>query len=209
MKLPLRVLVLEDDDGTRRSLCVLLRRRGADPVAVGTVADARNLIASERFDVFLFDERLGDGSGIALLEELRAQGQNQHAIVLSGLEATAIAELVNPCIDAKAVLARKPLEPERLESLLTAAYLHKVLPNAIADRVDRLSFSHQQKRVLAGVVRGDTVNEIAAELGVQPSTVRDHVAAIRARFNASSMRDLVRVVLFSEDPHTDQGNRPA
>jgi FixJ family two-component response regulator len=78
-----RVLLVEDDDGVRRSIHLLLHGRGYDvrshSSAVSLLADpgtgdARFLIA---------DYRLLDGDGVTLLSELHARGWKGRAILIT------------------------------------------------------------------------------------------------------------------------------
>jgi DNA-binding response OmpR family regulator len=65
------VLIVEDHELTRRFLADNLEADGYDPLATGSVADARQLIATESPAVAVLDLGLPDGDGLALLTELR------------------------------------------------------------------------------------------------------------------------------------------
>ena len=69
---PPRVLIVEDHELTRRFLADnLAAPTGMTPLATGSVADARQLIATESPAVAVLDLALPDGDGLALLTELR------------------------------------------------------------------------------------------------------------------------------------------
>src|SRR5690606_35837630 len=68
-----RILICEDDPDVGTLLRVLLERAGLDPVPVRTLADARRLLAEERFAAMTLDLTLPDGSGLTLLRELRRE----------------------------------------------------------------------------------------------------------------------------------------
>jgi DNA-binding response OmpR family regulator len=68
---PPRVLIVEDHELTRRFLADNLLADGYEPLATGSVADARQLIATESPAVAVLDLGLPDGDGLALLTELR------------------------------------------------------------------------------------------------------------------------------------------
>jgi DNA-binding response OmpR family regulator len=65
------VLIVEDHELTQRFLADNLLADGYDPVVTGSVADARQLIATESPAVAVLDLGLPDGDGLALLAELR------------------------------------------------------------------------------------------------------------------------------------------
>jgi DNA-binding response OmpR family regulator len=68
---PPRVLIVEDHELTRRFLAENLLADGYDPLPTGSVADARELIATQSPAVAVLDLGLPDGDGLALLTELR------------------------------------------------------------------------------------------------------------------------------------------
>jgi signal transduction histidine kinase/CheY-like chemotaxis protein/HAMP domain-containing protein len=67
-----KILVLEDDADSRRALSELLgRTQGVTVTAVGTSAEACELLDQGEVDLLVLDLQLGDTDGFALLEELR------------------------------------------------------------------------------------------------------------------------------------------
>lgn len=80
---PLKILVVEDHDASREVLMVLLKMLGHHPVAASTIAAARGHL-DDTVDLLLSDIQLPDGSGLALLSELRKH-RKLKAIALSGL----------------------------------------------------------------------------------------------------------------------------
>jgi two-component system, NarL family, response regulator DevR len=88
----LRVLVLEDEAALRRGYVRWIEgfpRGSVMGVGAGTVAEARELLGSGQvWHGAVLDERLPDGSGVELLEELRQAGVLIPAMVVTGLEST-------------------------------------------------------------------------------------------------------------------------
>jgi signal transduction histidine kinase/response regulator RpfG family c-di-GMP phosphodiesterase len=69
----MRVLLVDDHVDTNRSLTQLLRRRGYHVQAAHSVQSALELAAHERFDVLVSDIGLPDGSGVDLMQTLKAK----------------------------------------------------------------------------------------------------------------------------------------
>jgi signal transduction histidine kinase/CheY-like chemotaxis protein len=69
----MRVLLVDDHVDTNRSLTQLLRRRGYHVQAAHSVKSALELAAHERFDVLVSDIGLPDGSGVDLMQTLKAK----------------------------------------------------------------------------------------------------------------------------------------
>ena len=69
----MRILLVEDHEDTNRSLTNLLRRRGYHVQSARDVRSARDLSSKEEFDVLISDLGLPDGSGMDLMQALRAE----------------------------------------------------------------------------------------------------------------------------------------
>ena len=112
---PLRILLVENHDDTRLSLCLLLEQCGHEVHAVETMHQALEMLALRDWDVLLSDIGLPDGNGWELLE--RAAPQHElYAIAMSGYGMNA---------DRERSLAAgyrhhlvKPMAPEQLECIL-------------------------------------------------------------------------------------------
>lgn len=79
-----RIIVVEDNIIYSDFVCRLLESKGFQSVSASTCNGARKLFAGmQEDDIVLSDLRLPDGDGIALLEELRAQGRNNPYIVMT------------------------------------------------------------------------------------------------------------------------------
>lgn len=63
----MRVLIVEDDEDQRRLLELVVRQRGHEVAACGTIADAR---AQLPCDLAIVDRNLPDGDGLELALEL-------------------------------------------------------------------------------------------------------------------------------------------
>jgi CheY-like chemotaxis protein len=79
----MRILFVEDHEPTAAVLSRLLRRSGHTVEHAPTLAEARRLAGSANFDLVVSDLGLPDGTGLELMEELRAT-YGLRGIALSG-----------------------------------------------------------------------------------------------------------------------------
>jgi CheY-like chemotaxis protein len=79
----LRLLVVDDDDSTRRMLQLSLRQFGADVSSVPGAAEAFDALARDRYDVVVSDIGMPGEDGCSLLRRLRASGNRVGAIALT------------------------------------------------------------------------------------------------------------------------------
>ncbi|MEO7413550.1 MAG: PAS domain S-box protein, partial [Opitutaceae bacterium] len=80
---PLRLLLVEDHESTLKALALLLRRDGHEITTAMNVAEARAAAGGGKFDLVISDLGLPDGTGIELMEKLRAD-HGLRGIALTG-----------------------------------------------------------------------------------------------------------------------------
>jgi DNA-binding response OmpR family regulator len=78
------VLVVEDDDHVRESICEELLDRGFQVGAAENGAQAFGMMLAERFDAVVLDLIMPGMSGMAILEELARQGRRLPILLISG-----------------------------------------------------------------------------------------------------------------------------
>ena len=79
-----RVLVVDDDTGSREAVRVLLEQAGAQVMTVGSAAEARRHLRAAPSDVLVSDIAMAQESGYTLMETLRAEGLTIPSIALTG-----------------------------------------------------------------------------------------------------------------------------
>lgn len=111
-----RIVLLEDDNGVRRSLQLLLQGRGFDVRAFGS---AEPLLADLDFaeaDCLVADYRLATSNGIDVLQSLRAGGWTKPAVLITAFGS---AELASQAIAAGfSEVFEKPLKDHMLIAAL-------------------------------------------------------------------------------------------
>lgn len=113
------VLLVEDDDGVRRSLQLLLTGRGyrvrSFPALAPAIADADARQAA----LLIADYRLPDGDGVALLSRLRARGWDGRAVLTTAFPSRALDAAARGA--GFAAVIEKPLRHQELLGALAPA----------------------------------------------------------------------------------------
>jgi two-component system response regulator RegA len=162
-----RLLVVDDDEVFRQRLARAMERRGyavvsADGVDSGSEA-ARN--APPEFAVV--DLRLGDGSGLAVVQVIREVSPEARIIVLTGYGniATAVAAMKAGAVD----YLPKPADADAIEAALLAQGRPLPLPPEHPMSADRVRWEHIQ-RVFEQCDRN--VSETARRLNMHRRTLQ-------------------------------------
>jgi PAS domain S-box-containing protein len=79
-----RILVVDDDEGARRTLTLILERKGYDVVTASTAQKALKAADDGRFNVGLLDIRLPDVKGVELLSPLQERHPDMELIMVTG-----------------------------------------------------------------------------------------------------------------------------
>jgi DNA-binding response OmpR family regulator len=108
MKLPFRVLVLEDDEHELSGIVELLRDAGHNVTGAATYDAAKRLLAVSPFDLLVSDVRLRSFNGLHLVMQTRTDHPEIGVIIITGYD--------DPLIDMEAhryhaQLVRKPIRP--------------------------------------------------------------------------------------------------
>lgn len=108
-----RILCVEDHEDTCEMMKIMLGLWGYEVALARTVADALHLAQSERFELYLLDSHLPDGSGFELCKQICAMAGHAPVVFISG-EAYETDKLLGLTAGAVAYLA-KPVEFEELK----------------------------------------------------------------------------------------------
>jgi len=124
----MKILLLEDHQGSRRNLQRLIERRGHEVIAYGSVEEAEEALAREKFPFLILDWMLPGKSGVELCHELRTQpgGDEMYIWLITGrsdtkaleeaLEAGANDYLIKP-VDAGRLNIRLSVAERQIKSL--------------------------------------------------------------------------------------------
>jgi len=114
-----QVLVVDDEPDIRELLELTLVRMGLDVASVGTIAEAKERLKNERFDLCLTDMRLADGEGLELVRHIAAAAAEVPVAVITafGSAENAVAALKAGAFD----YVSKPVGLTQLRALVRAA----------------------------------------------------------------------------------------
>jgi DNA-binding NtrC family response regulator len=79
-----RILIVDDEERFRTTMCKLLKAHGYDADAVGTGQEAIRKITEESWDVMILDMKMPEMNGVQVLSEVRKLDSRVEVIVLTG-----------------------------------------------------------------------------------------------------------------------------
>lgn len=196
-------LVVEDNPPLARSLSRFLSRFA--PVHLShTLAEARLALQSlDALAGLVLDVKLPDGSGLDFLEEVRLNGVEAPALILTGLNDPAILRRAQL---HRALFLPKPPGPENLRSFVEWARRSLSQPERqLEQQVNRLaqdfSLSSREREVVLLAAQGLDRYDIGERLGVEASTLKTLVRRLLRKVGEANLQDLVGTIhrsLFRE-----------
>ena len=137
------LLVLDDDLSLRTRLGRALEQRGFEPTTVGSVLEAISAIAAHAPAFSVLDMRLDDGSGLKVVEALRAARPEARIIMLTGYGNIAAAV---QAVKAGAVdYLSKPADADDVVRALMAEGDASAAPPVHPMSADRVRWEHIQR----------------------------------------------------------------
>lgn len=199
------VYILDDDEAVRRSLCRLVEAEGLRTEAF---ADAQSFLNGHHDGMhgcLLLDLRMPQMSGLELLDALREKGSNMPAIMITafGDVPQAVRALKSGALD----FIQKPFNGDVLLERIREA-LEKDRQNRttqaekdeVWNRVERLT--PRENEVMYLLVNGLSSKEVGLKLGISRKTVDIHRGRIMRKLEATSVAQLVRMIMSIESPAT-------
>ncbi len=195
-----QVFVVDDDADIRDSMRLLLEVAG---FKVHSFSSPKHFLADDhpKHGCLIADIRMPDMSGLELQEEVTRRHIELPVIIITGhgdvplavqaMKAGAIDFLEKPFSDDMILTSvRRAMEiGSRVRGRAAETKAAKDLLSALTPR---------ERGVLDKLVQGRSNKVVAYELGISPRTVEIHRAHIMSKMEASSLSDLVRLVLAAE-----------
>jgi len=194
------VFVVDDDEGVRSALALLLKSMGQPAATYASAADFLADYDPDRPGCALLDVRMPGMSGLELQDELNRRGVVLPVIFITGHGDVpmAVEAMQRGAFD----FLQKPFRDDDLaERIRRALARDRELRVAIGEKSQiqaRLArLTPRERQVLELVAAGKPNKVMAAELGVSQRTVEIHRAHVMKKMGASSLAQLVRMRLIA------------
>jgi FixJ family two-component response regulator len=195
---PATVYIVDDDDGMRKALSMLLGTVGYQTLAFSR---ARDFLASHKPEdagCLVLDVRMPEMSGLELQQHLNRLGSMLPVIFITGHGDVPMA--VQAMKEGAFEFIQKPFRDQDLLDRINHA-LQQDAENRknVALRADVLkrleSLTPREREVMQLVVNGEANKVIAIDLGLSERTVEIHRAKVMEKMGAKTVAHLVRMHL--------------
>ncbi len=200
-KSPPTVFVVDDDESVRGSLRFLLRSAGLESRAFGSATEFLSEYDPDQPGCLVLDVRMPGMSGLELQQELNLRGAIIPVIFITGHGDIPMA--VEAMQHGAHDFLQKPFRDEDLiervrRALDKDAKARAALEEHKAIRTRLDSLTPREREVLVLMAHGKPNKIMAHELGVSQRTVEIHRARVMEKTGASSLAELVRMVMNVE-----------
>jgi two-component system response regulator FixJ len=192
------VFVVDDDDGVRSSLGILLDSAGYRAVPFASALDFLAQYDPARAGCVLLDMRMPGMTGMELLQELARRGAFLPVIFITGHGDVPMA--VEAMKSGAFDFLQKPFSPkdllERIQRALAAdTEARQALSRTGEIRQRHATLTPREKEVMGLIVAGHANKVIALDLGLSERTVEIHRARVMEKMATRSVAHLVRMAL--------------
>jgi two-component system, LuxR family, response regulator FixJ len=192
------VFIVDDDEGVRTSLGILLDSVGYQAVPFASARDFLDQYDPDRPGCLLLDIRMPDMNGMELQQELVARAIFLPVIFITGHGdvAMAVEAMKNGAFD----FLQKPFgHKELLERIGRALEADATARLALARREElerrHASLTPREREVMGMIVAGQANKVIAQDLNLSERTVEIHRARVMDKMGTRSLAHLVRMAL--------------
>ena len=201
--LPASVYIVDDDEAVRSSVRFLTRSVGLQAQAFVSAQEFLGAYDPRQPGCLLLDVRMPGMSGLDLQQELNRRGATIPVVFITGHGAVPMA--VEAMQQGAFDFLQKPFRDQdlldRVQRALARDTESRSRLAARAEILARLAtLTPRETEVMRLVTRGKANKVVGADLGVSQRTVEIHRAHVMEKMRASSLAELVRMVLDSEAP---------
>lgn len=192
------VYIVDDDDGMRRALTVLMTTVGYEPIAFARPAEFFTKVDPNKPSCLVLDVRMPQMSGLEVQQQLNRAGSLLPVILISGHGDIPMA--VQAMKDGAFDFLQKPFRDQDLIDRINAALKQDAENRRNVDRLADLrhrygTLTPREHEVMALVVDGRANKVIAIDLGLSERTVEIHRANVMEKMGARSVAHLVKMHL--------------
>lgn len=195
------VFVVDDDNAVRNSLRLLLKSVGLASQPLGSAAEFLETYRPSQPGCLVLDVRMPGMSGLELQRELNLRGATIPVIFITGHGdiPMAVEAMQQGAFDFLA----KPFRDQELIDRVQRALAKDGTTRAALKERERIrerlqSLTPREGEVLSLMTQGKPNKIMAHELGVSQRTVEIHRARVMEKSGASSLAQLVRMVMDQE-----------
>ncbi|WP_244286823.1 response regulator transcription factor [Caulobacter radicis] len=189
------VIVVDDDDAVRLSICELLESVGIESICFGSTRELLDADVLHRPGCMILDVRMPGLSGLDFQSHLAANGILTSIIFLTGH-----GDIPMTVQAMKAGAVDFLAKPARDQTLLDA--VNKAIAADLAKRGDAhttrqnaglfVTLTPRERQVMRAVVQGALNKQIAYDLGITEVTVKLHRSSVMKKMRAPFVTHLVR-----------------
>ena len=192
------IYIVDDDDGMRRALTVLMTTVGYQPIAFARPAEFLAKYDPNQAGCVVLDVRMPEMSGLEVQQQLNRNGALIPVILITGHGDIPMA--VQAMKDGAFDFLQKPFRDQELLDRINAALKQDAQNRESVDRLADLrqraeSLTPREREVMGHVVDGKANKVIAIDLGLSERTVEIHRANVMEKMAARSVAHLVKMHL--------------
>jgi len=199
------VFIVDDDDAVRGSLRLLLKSIGLTATALPSAQEFLGSYNPSQPGCIVLDVRMPGMSGLELQQQLNMRGAVIPVIFITGHGDIPMA--VEAMQQGAFDFLQKPFRDQDLIDRIQRALAKDKTSRAelkerarVREQLD--SLTPREREVLTLVTSGKPNKVMAADLGVSQRTVEIHRARVMEKMNASSLAQLVRMVMDLNEADT-------
>lgn len=200
MKKPIRILIADDHAVVRRGLRSLIQTE-KDLLVIGEASNGIEAVESTlrlKPDVVIVDLIMPEKSGAEAIAEIMAQIPETRIIILTTFGTVDdMARAIES--GAAGALLKTSDENELIAAIRTVAAngyaISSEVQQLMAENPPAPQLTSRQLEVLNSMSQGFSNADIAGQLGIKEFSVREHVAGIMAKLEASNRAEAVAIAL--------------
>ena len=197
-----KVYVIDDAEEVRNAITLLMESVGLDVVAFSSADEFMNNYSADFEGCILLDVRMPGMSGLELQKKLNEMGNSPPIIIISGHGDIPMAV---KAVQAGAInFVEKPFKDQDILDSVHRAFKVDSLrrgKNMMLESINEkiASLTAREKEVMYAIAAGKRNKMIAADLNISLSTVEAHRAHVMSKMEATSLSDLMRMVIYVEN----------